>query len=104
MCINIDAHLFGSAGNKTLVQPESLFLGETLSLVVPKQGTLNLSHTRTHTHRKQTRKEREAEMTGVYKAQCAGDRSICMVIRKLERFLIPRNKPDAFDLFSLLSR
>ncbi len=59
------------------MQPESLLLRETLSLVVPKQGTLYLSHTHTHTHththRKQTRRERKVGMTGVYKVQCAGD-------------------------------
>lgn len=74
MRTNIDTHLFGSAGNKALVQPESLFLGETLSLVVPKQGTLNLSHTQKHTHTENKQEKREVEMTGVYKAQCAGDR------------------------------
>lgn len=47
MCANTDTHLFGCAGDKALVQPESLFLRETLSLVVPKQGTLDLSHTHT---------------------------------------------------------
>lgn len=56
MCTNTDTHLFSRAGDEALVQPESLFLRETLSLVVPKQGTLDLSHT--HTHRK-TNKERE---------------------------------------------
>lgn len=58
-----DTNLFGSAGDETLVQPESLFLRETLSLVVPKQGTLDLSHTRMHTHiyRKQTRRERSGD-------------------------------------------
>lgn len=50
MCINSDTHLFSGAGDEALVQPESLFLGETLSLVVPKQGTLDLSHANKHTH------------------------------------------------------
>lgn len=59
MCTNIDTHLFGSAGDEALVQPESLFLGETLSLVVPKQGTLDLSHTHIHTHTRKINKRRE---------------------------------------------
>lgn len=84
------------------MQPESLFLGETLSLVVPKQGTLDLhTHTRTHTENKQG--ERGEEMTGVYKAQCAGDRRQVHLHGNKEageRVLIPRNKRDAFDLFS----
>lgn len=40
-------HLLSRAGDQSLMQPESLFLGETLSLVVPKQSTLDLSHTHT---------------------------------------------------------
>lgn len=51
------------------MQPDRLFLGETLSLVVPQQGALDLSRTRAR--RKQTGR---VEMTGVYKAQSAGDR------------------------------
>ena len=74
MCNNSDTHLFSGAGDEALVQPESLFLGETLSLVVPKQGTLDLSHTNTHTLKTNKQRERAVEMTGVYKAQCAGDR------------------------------
>jgi len=68
------------------VQPESLFLRETLSLVVSKQGTLDLSHTHIHTQRKRT-VAAEVEMTGVYKVQRVetGDKSICMVIRRLQK-------------------
>lgn len=47
MCTNTDTHLFSSAGDKALVQPESLFLRETLSLVVSEQSSLDLSHTHT---------------------------------------------------------
>lgn len=45
VCGNTNTHLFGSAGDEALVQTKSLFLREPLSLVVPKQGTLDLSHT-----------------------------------------------------------
>ena len=50
-------HLFGGAGDEALVQPESLFLRETLSLVVPKQGTLDLSHTHARVENKQGERE-----------------------------------------------
>lgn len=50
------------------MQPESLFLGETLSLVVPKQSTLDLSHAH-----KETGGDRGVQMAGVYAAPCAGD-------------------------------
>lgn len=99
MCTNRDTHLFGSAGDEALVQPESLFLRETLSLVVSKQGTLDLSHAR----KENKQGERGVEMTGVYKAQCAGDRRQVHLHGNKEtgeRVLIPRNKRDAFDLFS----
>lgn len=41
-------HLLSRAGDEALLQTESLFLRETLSLVVPKQSTLDLSHTHIH--------------------------------------------------------
>lgn len=52
------------------MQPESLFLGEPLSLVVPKQSTLDLSHTD-----KETAGETEVQMAGVYAAPCAGHKT-----------------------------
>lgn len=73
------------------MQPESLFLRETLRLVVPEQSPLDLSE--------QTRRG-GGEMTGVFtkrSVQETGDKSICMVIRRAERwdfFLIRRNKED----------
>lgn len=60
-------HLLGRAGDQALMQPESLLLGETLSLVVPKQSTLDLSHAH-----KETAGETEVQMAGVYAAPCAG--------------------------------
>lgn len=76
MLAHDDAYLFGRAGDEALVQPDRLLLRETLSLVVPKQGALDLSHAHayTRTQKKQTGRESRVEMTGVYKAQCAGDR------------------------------
>lgn len=59
-------YLFGGASDETLVQPESLFLGETLSLVVPEQGALNLSHTNTK------RKQENRAIMVVYKVQSGG--------------------------------
>jgi len=82
-----DTHLFSGAGDEALVQPESLFLRETMSLVVPKQGALDLSHTHTHTHIRKTNKKR---------LECRRRR----VIRRLRRVLIPRNKKGMSYLFS----
>lgn len=50
--------------------------------------------------------EREEEMTGVYKAQCAGDRRQVHLHGNEEtgeRVLIHTNKWDAFDIFCLNS-
>lgn len=63
-------HLLSRAGDQALMQPESLFLGETLSLVVPKQSTLDLSHTH-----KETGGGAGVQMAGVYAAPCAGHKT-----------------------------
>ena len=66
------------------MQPKSLLLGETLSLVVPKQGTLDLSHA----HRQKTNKRersRDDRCLQKHSVQETGEKSICIVIRRLER-------------------
>lgn len=50
------------------MQPESLLLGETLSLVVPKQSTLDLSHAQ-----RDGGEQGVQTVAGVYAAPCAGD-------------------------------
>lgn len=82
-------HLLSRAGDQALVQPESLFLGETLGLVVPKQSTLDLSH---------THKERggagggRSEDGRCLRSSVSGtqDEFICMVIRRQKKTVVIR--------------
>lgn len=75
-------HLLSRAGDEALMQSECLFLGETLSLVVPKQSTLDLSHT----HKEKG--EREECRWQVFTQLCVQetqDEFICMVIRRQKK-------------------
>lgn len=81
------------------MKPEGLLLRETLSLVVPEQCTLDLSHIPTHKEIKYKQEVWWRWMFTKHSMHETEGKTICMVIRKVD-LNPPEIERKNFDLFS----